>query len=64
MADMQAGIGPFLGIFLLAHGWQSGWIGTVMTLGGIAGMLTAAPAGALADATTSKRAFVIVPGFA
>jgi len=28
MADMQSGIGPFLGVFLLAHGWQSGWIGT------------------------------------
>ena len=27
MADMQAGIGPFLGVFLLAHGWQSGSIG-------------------------------------
>ena len=24
MADMQAGIGPFLGVFLLAHGWESG----------------------------------------
>jgi hypothetical protein len=33
MADMQAGIGPFLGVFLLAHGWQSGLIGTVMTVG-------------------------------
>jgi hypothetical protein len=30
MADMQSGIGPFLGVFLLAHGWQSGLIGTVM----------------------------------
>ena len=38
MADMQAGIGPFLGVFLLAHGWQSGLIGTVMTIGGVAGM--------------------------
>jgi hypothetical protein len=38
MADMQAGIGPFLGVFLLAHGWQSGLIGTVMTVGGVAGM--------------------------
>jgi len=28
-ADMQAGIGPFLGVFLLAHGWESGLIGTV-----------------------------------
>jgi MFS family permease len=62
MADMQAGIGPFLGVFLLAHGWQSGWIGTVMTAGGIAGMLMTTPAGALIDATRSKKLFVIVPG--
>ena len=39
MADMQSGIGPFLGVFLLAHGWTSRPIGTVMTAGGIAGML-------------------------
>src|SRR5450432_505753 len=32
MADMQAGVGPFLGVFLLARGWQSGMIGTVMTI--------------------------------
>ena len=38
MADMQAGIGPFLGVFLLAHGWESGLIGTVMTIGGVAGI--------------------------
>jgi MFS family permease len=62
MADMQAGIGPFLGVFLLAHGWQSGWIGTVMTIGGVAGMIMTTPAGALIDATTRKRAYVIVPG--
>jgi hypothetical protein len=24
MADMQAGVGPFLRVFLLTHGWQSG----------------------------------------
>src|SRR6201985_696879 len=62
MADMQAGIGPFLGVFLLAHGWQSGLIGTVMTAGGIAGMLMTTPAGALIDATHSKKLCVIVPG--
>ena len=62
MADMQAGIGPFLGVFLLAHGWESGWIGTVMTIGGVAGMIMTAPAGALIDATTRKRAYVVVPG--
>ena len=62
MADMQAGIGPFLGVFLLAHGWESGLIGSVMTIGGVAGMLMTAPAGALVDATKRKRAYVIVPG--
>jgi MFS family permease len=62
MADMQAGIGPFLGIFLLAHHWQSGLIGTVMTAGGVAGMLVTAPAGNLIDHTSHKRGYVIVSG--
>jgi predicted MFS family arabinose efflux permease len=62
MADMQAGVGPFLGVYLLAHGWQSGYIGTVMTIGGVAGMLMTAPAGALIDQSRYKRAFVIIPG--
>src|ERR1700743_293501 len=60
MADMQAGLGPFLGIFLLAHGWKSGPIGTVMTIGGVAGMLMTVPAGALIDATTRKRLYVVL----
>ncbi len=62
MADMQAGIGPFLGVFLLAHGWQSGLIGTVMTVGGVAGMLMTTPAGALVDATRHKKLYIIIPG--
>ena len=62
MADLQAGIGPFLGVFLLAHGWKSGLIGSVMTIGGVAGMLMTAPAGALVDATTRKQLYVVVPG--
>jgi MFS family permease len=59
---MQAGIGPFLGVFLIAHGWHNGLIGTVMTVGGIAGMLMAAPAGAAIDATRRKRLYVVIPG--
>ncbi len=62
MADLQAGVGPFLGIFLLSKGWKSGPIGSVMTLGGVAGMLMTAPAGALIDSTTHKRRYVILPG--
>ncbi len=64
MADMQAGIGPFLGVFLLAHGWQSGAIGTVMTLGGVAGMLMTAPAGALVDATRTSELWSSFPASA
>lgn len=62
MADMQAGIGPFLGVFLIAHGWHNGLIGTVMSIGGIAGMAMTAPAGALIDASSRKRLYVVVPG--
>lgn len=60
MADVQAGIGPFLGVFLQAKGWGTGAIGSVMTLGGIAGMLATGPAGALVDATHSKRALIVI----
>jgi MFS family permease len=62
MADMQAGVIPFMGVFLLAHGWQSGLIGSVMTFGGIAGMVMATPVGAFVDATHHKRAMVVVSG--
>ncbi len=54
MADMQSGIGPFLGVFLLAHGWTSGPIGTVMTVGGVAGMLITTPAGAFAGSDNDQ----------
>jgi MFS family permease len=64
MADMQAGIGPFLGVFLQARGWQTGAIGSVMTVGGIAGMAVTTPAGALVDSTPHKRLYVIVSGIA
>ncbi len=44
MADAQAGIGPFLGVFLQAQGWPPDAIcGAVMTLGGVAGMLMTSP---------------------
>lgn len=62
MADVQAGIGPFLGVFLQQHGWQTGPIGSVMTAGGIAGMLATIPAGAFIDHTRKKRLVVIITG--
>lgn len=62
MADVQAGIGPFLGVFLQARGWDTGMICTVMSIGGVAGMLATSPAGALVDGTRYKRALIVVAG--
>jgi MFS family permease len=62
MADVQAGIGPFLGVFLQARGWSTDMIGTVMSIGGVAGMLATSPAGALVDGTRHKRALIMVAG--
>ncbi|KMZ13685.1 MFS transporter [Candidatus Burkholderia humilis] len=61
-ADVQAGVGPFLGIFLQAHGWTPDRIGTVLTIAGIVGMLVTAPAGALVDATPYRRTVVAGTG--
>ena len=62
MADMQSGIGPFVGVFLQAQGWATGLIGTAMTLGNVAGMLMSTPIGGFIDTTNYKRTWVIVPG--
>jgi MFS family permease len=64
MADMQSGIGPFVGIYLLERGWTTGSIGTVLAIGNIAGLLITTPFGGLIDASHHKRAWVIVPGIA
>lgn len=58
LADVRDGLGPFLGVFLIEKGWNTGTIGLVMTAGGLAGMLATTPFGALADATTAKRLVV------
>jgi MFS family permease len=62
MADMEAGMGPFLGVLLQSRGWSTGAIGAVITSGAVVGMLAVAPAGAVVDATRRKRGCVIVVG--
>src|SRR6201996_2211690 len=64
MADMQSGIGPFVGVFLLERGWTSGLIGTALTIGNVAGMLITTPIGGFIDATNHKRAWIVIPGIA
>ncbi|MBB5766295.1 MFS family permease [Xanthomonas arboricola] len=60
VADVQDGLGPFLSVFLQSRGWSVAAIGTVISVGGIAGMLATTPAGALVDTTRRKRAVVVV----
>src|SRR5471032_3470717 len=61
LADVRDGLGPYLAIYLLAvHHWDPASIGVVMTLAGIAALLTQTPAGALIDRTRSKRAVIII----
>ncbi len=55
LADVRDGLGPFLGVFLLAQGWRLDDIGYVTALGGIAGMLATTPLGALVDASRHRR---------
>ena len=61
LADVRDGLGPYLAIYLLAvHKWDPASIGVVMTLVGIAALLTQGPAGALIDRTHSKRAVIAI----
>ncbi len=60
VADVQDGLGPFLSVFLQSKGWSVAAIGTVMSVGGIAGMLATTPAGAMVDTPRRKRAVVVV----
>jgi len=60
LADVQAGIGPFIGVILLSRGWGADAIGTVMTLAGLAAMAATPLAGALVDAVRAKRALIVV----
>lgn len=60
MADVQAGIGPFLGVLLAGRGWATGAIGAVTALGNAVGLASTTPAGALIDATGRKRFWVVL----
>ncbi len=58
LADVQTGVGPFLAIYLAAHGWNEARVGLALMLGGIAGIIAQTPAGGLVDSVRSKRALI------
>ncbi|WP_201833719.1 MFS transporter [Microvirga zambiensis] len=59
LADVRDGLGPYLAVYLLTiRHWNEAEIGLVMTLAGLAALLTQTPAGALIDATHAKRGVI------
>ena len=59
LADVQAGVGPFVAAYLASLGWQAGAVGRALTFGGIVTVLVQTPAGWLVDRASQKRAILI-----
>jgi MFS family permease len=62
LAGMQSGFGPFVAVLLADEKWTQQDIGFVLSVGGLAGLLTQLPGGELLDASRSKRFLVAVGG--
>src|SRR3954468_6975324 len=56
LSDVRYGLGAYLGVFLLSeHRWDEASIGLALSAGGLAGLISATPVGALVDAVRDKR---------
>ncbi len=55
IADVQTGFGTFVAFYLAQSGWSQASVGVALAAGGIAGVVSQIPGGALADAVTWKR---------
>jgi len=58
VAGMQAGFGPFVAVLLADEKWTQQNIGYVLSVSGVAGLLSQLPGGELLDASRSKRFLV------
>ena len=58
LAGMQAGFGPFVAVLLADEKWTQQNIGYVLSVSGIAGLLSQLPGGELLDVSRSKRFLV------
>jgi MFS family permease len=58
LAGSLSGFGPYVAAFLAEQDWTQKSIGIVLTAGGLAGLLSQLPGGALLDAVRSKRTAV------
>lgn len=65
LADTQAGVGPFLAIYLsAAQHWNTQQVGIALSIAGFTGMVAQLPAGALVDWARAKRGLVLAGVFA
>src|SRR5258706_4504450 len=62
LAGMQSGFGPFVAVLLANEKWSQQNIGFVLSVGGVAGLLSQLPGGELLDASWSKRLLVALGG--
>ena len=60
LAGMQAGFGPFVAVLLADEKWTQQNIGYVLSVGGLAGLLSQLPGGELLDISRSKRFLVVL----
>ena len=58
LSGMQAAFGPIAAAYLAAREWSAKDIGFVLTIGGIASLVSQVPGGALLDAVRAKRLLV------
>src|SRR5215467_214084 len=58
LAGMQAGFGPLVAVLLADEKWTQQNIGYVLSVSGVAGLLSQLPGGELLDASRSKRFLV------
>jgi hypothetical protein len=54
VADLQAGFGPFVAVYLTTHSWTQAELGLALGVGSASAMLAQVPAGVLVDALRSK----------
>ncbi|MGI8745106.1 MAG: MFS transporter [Bryobacteraceae bacterium] len=59
LADIQTGVGPFLAVYLATQRWNPEQVGIALTIGGLAGVVTQIPAGAVVDRAHRKRLLVV-----
>jgi len=55
VADVQAGFGPFVAVYLTTQKWTQFDIGLVMTVAGLISLIGQVPGGALVDSARSER---------